>query len=136
MVRVRRPHVRCAVWVLVCSCLVSASAGAGDFPFERELILDAAPLPGSKRVPILEIDANGAVSIDLWCTSLRGQANVSDDTISIVLGPVQPAQCAPDRQAGDENLLAALVQVTNWRRNGDVTELRGATMLHFRLLTN
>jgi hypothetical protein len=136
MVRLRRPHVRCAVWVLVCTCLVSASAGAGDFPIDRELILDAAPLPGSKRVPILEIDANGAVSIDLWCTSLRGQANVSDDTISIVPGPMQPAQCASDRQTGDENLLAALVQVTNWRRNGDVIELRGSTTLRFRLLTN
>jgi META domain len=136
MARLRRPYVGCMVWLLICTCLGPANVGAGDFPFDRELILDAAPLPGSKRVPILEIDPNGAVSIDLWCTSLRGQANVSDDTISIVLGPVQPAQCAPDRQAGDENLLAALVQVTNWRRNGDVIELRGATMLRFRLLTN
>jgi hypothetical protein len=32
--------------------------------------------------------------------------------------------------------LAALAQMTNWRRRGDVIELRGATTLRFRLLTN
>jgi hypothetical protein len=106
------------------------------FPFDRELMLEAAPMQGSKRVPILEIDANGAASIDLWCTSLRGEANVGADTISIVPGPAQPTQCAPDRQSGDENLLAALAQVTNWRRQGDVIELIGATTLRFRLMTN
>jgi hypothetical protein len=31
--------------------------------------------------------------------------------------------------------LAALAQMTNWRRRGDVIELRGATTLR-RLLTN
>jgi hypothetical protein len=45
-------------------------------------------------------------------------------------------QCAPDRQSGDENLLAALAQMTNWKRYGDVIELRGATTLRFRLMTN
>jgi hypothetical protein len=32
--------------------------------------------------------------------------------------------------------LAALTQVTSWRRRGDVIELLGATKLRFRLLTN
>jgi hypothetical protein len=45
-------------------------------------------------------------------------------------------QCAPERQNGDEKLLAALVQVTNWRRTGDVVELSGSTTLRFRLMTN
>jgi hypothetical protein len=85
---------------------------------------------------MIEIGENGAVSIDLWCASMRGQANVGEDSISIVPGQVRPAQCAPDRQSGDENLLAALAQVTNWRRQGDVIELRGATTLRFRLMTN
>src|SRR6516162_9131057 len=95
-----------------------------------------APMPGSKRVPIIEIDANGAASIDLWCASLRGQASVAEDSISIVPGPIQPTQCPADRQSGDESLLAALAQVTNWKRTGDVIELRGATTLRFRLMTN
>jgi META domain len=106
------------------------------FPFDRDLMLDVAPMPGSKRVPIIEIDANGAASIDLWCASLRGQASVGEDSISIVPGPMEPKQCPADRQSGDENLLAALAQVTNWKRSGNVIELRGATTLRFRLMTN
>jgi META domain len=113
-----------------------AAASERGFPFDRELMLDVAPMPGSKRVPIVEIDANGAASIDLWCASLRGQASVGEDSISIVPGPIEPKQCPADRQSGDENLLAALAQVTNWKRSGDVIELRGATTLRFRLMTN
>jgi hypothetical protein len=99
-------------------------------------VLDTAPMRGSKRVPILEIAENGAASIDLWCTSARGRANIAVDTITIVAEPAEPAQCAPKRQSGDESLLAALAQVTSWRRRGDVIELLGATTLRFRLMTN
>ena len=114
-----------------------APAAAGDtFPFGATLMLDAAPMRGSKRIPMLEIAENGVASIDLWCASLRGQASVGEDSISIVPGPMQPTQCPADRQSGDESLLAALAQVTNWRRTGDVIELRGATTLRFRLMTN
>ena len=136
MVRVRW---HCVFWLLCYSlagAIVPGVASERAFPFDRELILDAAPMPGSRRIPIIEIDGNGAVSLDLWCMSLRGQANVGEDSISIVPGPVQPVQCAPDRQSGDENLLAALAQVTNWRRLGDTIELRGATTLRFHLMTN
>jgi hypothetical protein len=126
---------RLFVFVMAASVL-PAAASEPEFPFDRELMLDVAPLPGSKRVPIIEIESNGAASIDLWCASLRGQANVGGDSISIVPGPAQPAPCTADRQSGDENLLAALAQVTNWKRRGDVIELRGATTLRFRLMTN
>jgi hypothetical protein len=126
----------CLLFCVFVSSLLPAAASERAFPFDRELMLDVAPMPGSKRVPILEIDANGAASIDLWCASTRGQANVGEDSISIVPGPTQPVQCAPDRQSGDENLLAALAQVTNWKREGNVIELRGATTLRFRLMTN
>ncbi len=113
-----------------------ALASDGAFPFDRELILDAAPRRGSKRIPILEIAENGAVSMQLWCASARAQANVAADSITIVTGEIQSAQCAPERQSGDDNLLAALAQVTNWRRQGDVVELLGARTLRFRLMTN
>jgi META domain len=115
---------------------LSAAASERGFPFDRELMLDVAPMPGSKHVPIIEIDANGAASIDLWCARLRAQASVGEDSISIVPGPIEPRQCPADRQSGDENLLAALAQVTNWKRSGDMIELRGATTLRFRLMTN
>jgi hypothetical protein len=116
--------------------LAPAVASETSFPFDREMILESTPLPGSKRIPIIEIDANGAASIDLWCASMRGQASVGEGTISIVPGPAQPVSCTPDRQSGDDNLLAALAQTTNWRRIGDVVEFRGATTLRFRLMSN
>jgi hypothetical protein len=112
-------------------------AAAGDrFPFGSTLMLDAAPMRGSKRIPMLEIAENGATSIDLWCASARAQAVVADNSISISPGDLQNAQCEPDRQSRDVELLAALAQVTNWRRNGEVVELLGARPLRFRLMTN
>jgi hypothetical protein len=112
-------------------------AAAGDaFPFGTTLMLDVAPMPGSKRIPMLEIAENGATSIDLWCASARAQAVVADGSISISPGDLQNSQCEPDRQARDAELLAALTQVTNWRRHGDVIELLGVTPLRFRPMTN
>jgi heat shock protein HslJ len=117
--------------------LAIAPAQASEpFPFGSELQLDAPPMHGSKRVPTLEIEDNGAASIDLWCASVKAQATVNDAALSIVPGDAQPAQCDPDRQARDADLLAALTQVTGWRKKGDVIELTGAAPLRFRLMTN
>lgn len=134
--RCLRRAVACCFLIVIAGSTGAAVASEQTFPFDRELILETAPMRGSKRVPIIEVDKNGAASIDLWCLRLHGQANVSEDTISIVPGPFEPAQCSPDRQSGDEKLLAALAQMTNWKRRGDVIELSGATTLRFRLLTN
>jgi hypothetical protein len=136
MSRVTRRYGSWLCLLFIFGLVLPAVASERIFPFDRELMLDVTPMPGSKRVPIIEIDANGAASIDLWCASLRGQASVGEDSISIVPGPMQPTQCPADRQSGDESLLAALAQVTNWKRTGDVIELRGATTLRFRLMTN
>jgi hypothetical protein len=126
--------------VLFALLLLAASFSpttAGDsFPFGSTLMLDATPMRGSKRVPMLEIDESGAASIDLWCANAHGQAVIADHSISIAPGEAENAQCAPDRQSRDAELLAALAQVTNWRRNGDVVELLGPTPLRFRLMTN
>ena len=129
----------CPAWrlVVLISVVAIAPAAAGDsFPFGTTLMLDAAPMRGSKRIPMLEIAEDGAVSIDLWCAGARAQAVVADNSISISPGDLQNAQCEPDRQSRDAELLAALAQVTNWRRNGEVVELLGATPLRFRLMTN
>jgi heat shock protein HslJ len=91
---------------------------------------------GSKRIPILQINESGAASIDLWCASVQGQATVAADAITIVPGAAGAEQCQPERAQRDEQLLAALSQVTSWRRKGDVVELLGATKLRFRLMTN
>ena len=60
---------RGSVCLFVFGLVLPAAASERSFPFDRELMLDVTPMPGSKRVPIIEIDANGAASIDLWCAS-------------------------------------------------------------------
>lgn len=113
-----------------------AAHASEPFPFGSELMLDAAPMHGSRRVPMLEIEDDGTASIDLWCASLKAQATVGDSAITIVPGAAAPAQCDPDREARDADLLTALTQVTGWHRSGEVIELTGATPLRFRLMTN
>lgn len=128
--------MRIALFVALLGALFVPAHASEPFPFGSELMLEAAPMPGSKRVPMLEIDDDGAAAIDLWCARLRGRATVGDDSIAIAAGQLPPAQCEPQRQAGDAELLAALTQATKWRRSGDLVEISGPTTLRFRLMTN
>ena len=43
------------------------SRADSGFPFGLEITLEAAPMPGSKRIPSLEIGDNGEVILALWC---------------------------------------------------------------------
>jgi heat shock protein HslJ len=99
-------------------------------------LLDAKPMKGSKRVPILTIGAKGEAAIDLWCNSVQAQLLVAGGTITIVPGEKTEKQCDPARMKGDDDLLEALTQVTNWRRNGQVLTLSGGKTLRFRSATN
>ena len=109
---------------------------AEDFPFEREMLLDARPIPGSRRVPILEIAPDGRAQIDLWCRSGEGRVAVAGDAISFTLGPMREQGCTPERVQRDEAMAAALAQVTRWRVDGDVVLLVGTETLRFRLSTH
>ena len=111
-------------------------AAAEGFPFDQELLLDAKPMRGSKRVPTLDIRANGEVLIDLWCNSVQGQLVVAADTITVMTGPRTDRSCPPERLRGDEEVLSALQQVTNWRREGDALVLIGPQSLRFYRATN
>jgi len=114
-----------------------AARASEPFPFGSELMLDEAPMHGFKRIPMIEIEEDGAASIDLWCASVKAQATIGDNSITIVPSDLPTdAQCEPERQARDAILLAELAQVSNWRRNGELIELLGATPLRFRLMTN
>jgi len=130
----------CRFCVLIAALLLGplgfARAADNTFPFGTELMLDVEPLYGSKRIPMIEIQDDGTAAIDLWCASVHASATVGENSITIVAEPAEPAQCTPERQSGDETLLAALSQVTNWRRDGDVIELIGPTTLRFRAMTN
>ena len=111
-------------------------AGESSFPFDQELLLDAKPMKGSKRVPILDIGQRGETTIDLWCNSVQGQIVVVENTISIMTGAKTERQCDAARMRGDDDLLAALLQATSWRREGDTIVLLGARTLRFRAATN
>jgi heat shock protein HslJ len=114
--------------------LAGVSAGiAADrsFPDDGTLLLEARPMKGSKRVPILQIESKGAASIDLWCNSVPAQLVVADATITIIPGAPTGKQCDPDRMQADEDLLAALQQVVSWRRQDDLLILQGERNLRF-----
>jgi hypothetical protein len=126
----------CLAFAGAAGAVIPAGATETSFPFGSELVLDAPPLPGSRRVPMIEVDDNGAASFYLWCASARGSANVGADTISLTPTTALPSQCTPDQISRDADLLAQLAQVTSWRRQGDEIDLLGTTNLRFRLMTN
>ena len=113
--------------------LLSATALAAEFPFERELLLEAKPLPGSKRVPMLEITRDGRAIIDLWCRSGEGRVKIEDDMIEFTLGAMREEGCTPERMQRDEALAAALEKVSDWSMEDDVLVLIGPTMLRYTL---
>ena len=112
------------------------AAQAAEFPYDQEMLLDAKPLAGSKRVPILEIGADGRAQVDLWCRSGVAQVVVSGEAITFTLGPLREEGCTPERTARDEEMIAALTQVRQWRIEDDVIVLSGPTELRFYLSTH
>jgi heat shock protein HslJ len=107
-----------------------------EFPFGKELFLDARPMKGSKRIPIIDVSENGAAAIDLWCNSVQAQLVVVNDTITVLTGQQTDRACPPERARGDQEIMDALQQVTNWRREGDSVVLIGPRTLRFRLPTH
>jgi heat shock protein HslJ len=116
--------------------LAGVSAGiAADrgFPYDSVLLLEAKPMKGSKRIPVLQIESRGETSIDLWCNSVTARLVVVDNTITIILGSPTQKQCEPDRMQADDDLMAALEQVATWRRQDDLLVLQGERSLRFYL---
>jgi heat shock protein HslJ len=131
-----RAALSAALGAAILTGFVPAACAQSDFPFGRELLLDAPPMKGSKRVPSLDIAENGTADIDLWCNTLKGQMVVAGDTITILTGAKTERACSPERQRGDEEVLAALTEATNWRFEGEVLTLIGPRPLRFRVPTN
>jgi heat shock protein HslJ len=119
--------------VVIAVMLAATIALAVEFPFERELLLEAKPLPGSKRVPMLEITRDGRAIIDLWCRNGEGRVKIEDDMIEFTLGAMREEGCTPERTQRDEALAAALGKVMNWSMEDDVLVLSGPTELRFTL---
>jgi heat shock protein HslJ len=128
----------CIVVLAVCVLggIVAADAAERGFPYSSELIMDAKPMRGSKRVPMLVIGAKGETKIEGWCNNVEAQLVVAADTLTILTGASTEQQCPADRMRADEELMAVLMEITHWRRDGDVLTLRGAKTLRFRSMTN
>ncbi|WP_315721808.1 MULTISPECIES: META domain-containing protein [unclassified Bradyrhizobium] len=128
----------CAVAMVALSMsgLALAAASAEEFPFGMEMTLDALPMPGSKRVPDLDIGDNGDTVLELWCKGGKGQFSVAGNTIVFIAGKIEDRNCPAARAQADDELIAALSAVTNWKRQGDLIIFVGPKTLRFRLNTN
>ena len=100
------------------------------------MTLDAARMPGSKRLPSLEIGDNGEVVLELWCKGGKGQFSVAGNTVIFVPGAMEDRPCPPERAQADDELIAALSDAATWKRQGDFVSFIGARTLRFRLNTN
>jgi hypothetical protein len=101
-----------------------------------EMTLDAGRMPGSKRVPDLEIGDSGEVVLELWCKGGKGQFSVAGNTVIFVPGAMENRNCPPDRALADDELIAALSDVASWKRQGDSVSFIGTKTLRFRINTN
>ena len=106
------------------------------FPFGMAMTMEVARQPGSKRVPNVEIGDNGEAVLELWCKGGKGQFSVAGNTVIFGAGPLEDRACPPVRAQADDELVAALSEVTNWKRQGDFVSFIGAKTLRFRLDTN
>jgi heat shock protein HslJ len=125
-----------ALGLVFCAACLDGAPAQEDFPFDRELLLDARPMKGSKRLPNLEVEANGAATIELWCNSVQARIVVNGEGVAISAGEKTDRQCTPERAQADDQLLEALTQVAGWRWDGENLVLTGAKELRFRLQTN
>lgn len=124
--------------------LAGLGRAAQPFPFDQTLMLDVAPMRPLKRVPVLTVAHNGEATIGLWCKTVRGRVELSDNTIRIEPGPIPTelprymidGQCSDARMQADLDTLTALIQVTGWRAQGDALVLSGPKTFRFRLSTN
>jgi heat shock protein HslJ len=140
-----RPVVLRGVFATGLSLLVPGLALAADpFPFDQELLLDAAPMRPGKRMPIVNVAPDGKTTIGLWCKMVTAQVELSDAGIKIEPGPLPEGlpemmgngQCTPERMRADQDLLATISQVTNWRLQGSALVLEGPKTLKFHPATN
>jgi heat shock protein HslJ len=126
----------CVVFLALIAASGAALAQNNEFPFDSELILDVYPMRGSKRIPNMDIERGGKIAVEMWCNRVEGQVVVADDTITVMTGPPTERSCSLERTEADAEFLAALSEVTNWRRAGDFVSLIGPKMLRFRVPTN
>jgi heat shock protein HslJ len=126
-----------AVLALAFDGLQQPAAAQDGFPYGQELRMDADPMKGSKKIPVLDIADTGLADIELWCNAVKARLVVAGDTITVLTGPRTERPCPPERARGDEEMLAALNQATHWRVVDDALVLTGGpATLRFRMQRN
>ena len=105
----RTARAGAASLLLLATALHFNPAKADDgFPFETQMQLDVNRMPGSKRIPNLDIGEAGEVVFELWCKGGKGQFSVAGNTVIFVAGAMENRSCPPDRAQADDELIAAL----------------------------
>ena len=115
---------------------IGAALADDGFPFGMAMTMDVGRQPGSKRLPNVEIGDNGEAVLELWCKGGKGQFSVAGNTVIFVAGPLEDRACPAARAQADDELVAALSEATNWKRQGDFVSFIGTKTLRFRLDTN
>ena len=134
---VRMARAAAASLLVFAIALPFGPAFADDgFPFGMEMQLDVNRMPGSKRIPNLDIGDAGEVALELWCKGGKGQFSVAGNTVIFVMGALENRSCPPDRAQADDELIAALTEVGSWKRQGDIVSFVGAKTLRFIINTN
>lgn len=134
---VRMARAGAASLLMIATALPAGPALADDgFPFGTEMQLDVNRMPGSKRIPNLEIGDAGEVALELWCKGGKGQFSVAGNTAVFVMGAMENRPCPPDRAQADDELIAALSETGSWKRQGDFVSFIGTKTLRFRINTN
>jgi hypothetical protein len=135
--------LRCRFWYRAAAMMVaiwginaSPVWAQDEFPFGLEMTLDAQPLPGSRRVPSLEVGDSGEAKLELWCKTGKGQFSVAGNTVIFAAGQLEDHSCPAAKAQADDDLVAALAAAATWKRQGDVVSFVGPTSLRFRLNTN
>jgi hypothetical protein len=124
----------CAAAVLLGVMVPPASAQ--QFPFDQEMLLDVRPLPGSRRVPILEVHPDGKATLHMWCHSAIAEIAVSGSEFKLTFVSAKPENCTPERIERDQAMAKALLEVAGWRQEKDIVTLVGPTSFRFRISTH
>jgi len=114
----------------------AAPARAQSFPFDQEMLLEGRPLPGSRRVPMMEVHPDGKASVDLWCHSAVAQLALNGNEVKFDFVSAKPENCTPERIELDQKMAKDLLEVTHWRRKNDIVEFVGPTSFRFRISTH
>lgn len=111
-------------------------AAAQSFPYDQEMLLETRPLPGSRRVPMMEVHPDGKATVDLWCHSAVAEIAVSGSQVKFNFVSAKPENCTPERIELDQKMAKDLLEVTSWRRVNDIVEFIGSTTFRFRISTH